>query len=207
MNIFANHNIVYDCRECHDYFYSKNVLYIHLKSCLLKFLAKSSDLLEIVFFDAISSINFSTNVFIDINIIESENMTINVNTLIINSCDNMKIVFFATKESFVKRIIMCAIATIVSAHINMKISIALRNKNKLLNRDFIFYLKQNNRLEHEEKFFAHIMNSRLSNILITNSTSNSITIFKRFRLDIVKVFEKISCYIASHQDAHFATNN
>ena len=152
--------------------------------------------------------DFSTRILINMNIIESEKMIINVNTLIIDSCKNIKVKFFAIlKDLFINRITMCAVAITVSTHINMKISIQLREKAKLSDRNYMFYSKQIFNLKLEKEIFSHIVDVNFSKILAINNSVSVVIIFRRFRLDIIKKFEKNDCYMIFEHDAHFAAKN
>ena len=80
--------------------------------------------------------DFSTKIFIHINIIESEKIIINVYTLVSDSCKNMKMNSFAiSKNSLINRVTMCIVATTISAYINTKIFIQFRDKARLSNRN------------------------------------------------------------------------
>ena len=151
--------------------------------------------------------NLSTKILIEINIIDSENMTINVNTLIIDSCKNIKVDLTATRNDSVNRTVICVSATTVSFHINMKIKAKLREKQDLSNRNYIFHSKRLTLLDFEKEIFSHIMNSSFIKIIIINSFDQTIILFKRFRLSIIKEFEKKECYAASKYDVHLAAEN
>ena len=153
--------------------------------------------------------NLSAKILIDMNIIEFERMTVNVTTLIIDSCKNIRVNFsaFKTKSSSVKRVVMCMTAIIVSSYISMKISTTLRSKLKLSERDYMFYSDQNARLEYEEEIFSHIVNFNFSSVFVTNSSDNSITISKRSRLRIIKEFDDEDCYMMFSHDAYLASDN
>ena len=141
------------------------------------------------------------------NIINLENMTINVNTLIIDSCKNIKVDLSATRNDSVNRTVICVSATTVSLYINMKIEVKLRNKQSLSNRDYMFHSEQLSLLDSKENVFSHIVNSSFFKIMIINSFDRAIILFRRFRLSIIKKFEEKECYVVSKYDAHFAAEN
>ena len=152
--------------------------------------------------------DLSIKILIDMNIIESKSMIINVNTLIIDSCRNLKMNLSATsKKVSVNRVVICASTIVISTHISMKISTKLRNKISLSNRDYMFHSNHFARLESEESIFSHIVDSGFFKIVVINSSNDSVTISRRARLDTIKKFEKDECYIVSKHDAHLATEN
>ena len=121
--------------------------------------------------------DLSIKIFIDINIIESKSMSINVNTFIIDNCQNFKMNFSATsKEVSFNRIVICASTIVISTHISMKISTKLRDKISLSNRDYMFHSNNFARLESEEDTFSHIVDSGFFKIVVINSSNDSITI-------------------------------
>ena len=151
--------------------------------------------------------NLSTKILIEMNIINFENMTINVNTLIIDSCKNIKVDLTATRDDSVNRTVICVSATTVSSHISMKIKVKLRGKQDLSNRDYMFHSEQLSLLDSKEDVFSHIMNSSFFKVMITNSFDRAIILFRRFRLSVIKKFEEKECYIVSKYDAHLAAEN
>lgn len=140
------------------------------------------------------------------NIINSKQMTVNVNILIIDSCQNIKMDLFSFKKSSIKKIVMCASTIIVLAYINMKISVVLRDKKTISNRDYMYLSNKAFRFDCAKKF-SHIVNSNFFEILIINNSNYLITIFKRFRLNIIEEFEEKNCYIVSSHDVHFVVDN
>ena len=152
--------------------------------------------------------NLSVKIFIKMNIIEFECMTINASTLIIDSCKNLKVEFFSiSKDASIKRIIICSSATTIFSHSTVKIFIKLREKKGLFNRDYMFHSKRMTRLDNEDEIFSHIVNSNFSEALIINNSNNSITIFRRSRLDVVKEFDDERCYMMFSKNAHLTVDN
>lgn len=62
-------------------------------------------------------------------------------------------------------------------------------------------------LKFEEEIFSHIIDANFYKILIINNSVNVVISFKRFRLDIIKKFEKHDCYMIFEHGAHFAAKN
>ena len=152
--------------------------------------------------------NLSVKIFIEMNIIDFEKMTINANTLIIDSCKNIKIDLSAiSKDDSVKRVVVCALTTTISSHISMNVAIKLRERHELSSRDYMFHSQRHIALDREKEVFSHIVNSKFFKVMIINSFNQFVTLSKRCRLSVIKEFEKEECYIASEYDAHFATNN
>ena len=153
--------------------------------------------------------NFLTKILINMNIIEFERMIVNVTTLIINNCKNIKINLsaFKTKSSSIKKVIMCMSTIIVLFYINMNISTTLRNEQKLSKRDYMFHSCQNVRLKYEKEIFSHIMNFNFSSVFVTNNSNNSVAFSKRFRLKIIKEFDEKDCYMMFSHDVYFAFDN
>ena len=152
--------------------------------------------------------NFSVKILIDINIIESKRMIINVNTLIIECCRNFKVNFSITsKKFFINRIVICVLTIVISAHINIKILKTLRKKSSLSDRDYMFHFDYIARLKSEREIFSHIIDLEFSKVTVINSFVDFVIISKRTSLNVVKKFEKNECYIISKHDAHFAAKN
>ena len=152
--------------------------------------------------------NLLIKILIEMNIINLEKMTINANTLIINSCKNIKIDLSAIfKNDSVKKIVICALTTTISSHINMNVAIKLRKRHELSSRDYMFHSQRHIALDREKEVFSHIVNSKFFKIMIINSFNQFVILSKRCRLSVIKKFEKKECYIAFEYDAHFATNN
>ena len=152
--------------------------------------------------------NLSIKILIEMNIIELECMTINANTLIIDSCKDLKVDLFSiSKDASIKRIVVCSTATTIFFHSTMKILIKLREKKELSNRDYMFHSQRMTRLDNENEIFSHIVNSNFSEALIINNSNNSITISRRFRLNVVKEFDDEKCYMMFSKNAHLTIDN
>ena len=102
---------------------------------------------------------------------------------------------------------MCVTTITMSVYINVKISVVLRNKIKLSERDYMFYFNQIFRLELKERVFSHIINAKFFKVIVINSTNDTIILIKRFRLKIVKEFENNDCYMIFKYSSHFAAKN
>ena len=109
--------------------------------------------------------NLSAKILIDMNIIDSEKMTISAIKLRIDLCQRILInVSTKIKDFTVKKVVICAIATTLSFHFNIIIFIKIRENVALLNRDFIFYLSSNFILESENEALSHIVNANINMI-------------------------------------------
>ena len=152
--------------------------------------------------------NLSIKVFIKMNIIEFECMIINANILIINNCRNFKMNLSSiSRNASMKRIIICLSAITVFSHTIMQIFIKLRKKKSLFNRDYMFHSKRIFHFDNESEIFSYIVNANFSETLITNNSNNSVIIFKRFRVNIIKEFDDENCYMMFFENAHSAVDN
>ena len=181
--------------------------YITLNFNFSRIIDKQSTIVKI--FKNVRIVNdLSTKILIEINIIESKKMIINVNTLIINNCQNLRVnLFTISHDASINRIAMCVTAIMMSAHINMKISAMLRNKIKLSKRDYMFQFNQIFRLKLKKEVFSYIIEAGFFKVVVINSTNDAIILIKRFRLKIVKEFEKNDCFTIFECDSHFAAEN
>ena len=181
--------------------------YITLNFDFSKIIDKQSIIVKI--FEDVHIVNdFSTKIFIEINIIELERIITKVNTLIINNCQNFKINSFAISHDVsINKIAMYITAITMLADINMKVSTMLRNQIKLSKRDYMFHLNQISRLELKEKVFLHIIDAEFFKVVATNSTNDAINLIKRSRLKVVKEFEKNDCFTIFEYDLYFVAKN
>ena len=152
--------------------------------------------------------NVSIKVFIEINIIDFEKMTINANTLIIDSCKNTKVDLSTIfKNDSIKRTIICTLISTIFLHISMKTLIKLRKRRKFSNRDYMFHFEQISAFDRKKQIFLHILNAKFSKIIVNNNFNQTITFFRRFCLNVIKEFEKNECYLVFKHDAHLTANN
>ena len=151
--------------------------------------------------------SLSTKVLIDMNIIDSERMTISASKLKIDSCQNILINLSAkVKNSSMKKVVICAIATTLNFHINLMIFIKLRENIALSNRDFIFHFSYNSSLRSEDDALSHIVNANFSTIQVSNASHHSVTISRRMRLEMLCDYNEKKCYLTSSKNAHLATD-
>ena len=152
--------------------------------------------------------NLSIKILIEMNIIRFEYITINASILIIDSCKDLKVDLFSiSKDASIKKIVICSLTTTIFFHSIVKILIKLRKKKELFNRDYMFHSKRMIRLDNENEIFSHIVNSNFFETLIINNSNNSITILKRFRLNVVKEFDDEKCYMMFSKNAHLTIDN
>ena len=147
--------------------------------------------------------NLSAKILIDMNIIGSEKITISATKLRIDSCQRILInVSAKIKDSAVKRVVICAIATTLSFHFSIMILIKVRENVALSDRDFIFHFSSNFILEPEDETLSHIVNANINMIQISNASDHSITISRRMRLEMLCDYDEEDCYLTSSNNAH-----
>ena len=151
--------------------------------------------------------NLSAKILIEINIINSERMTINATKLKIDSCRKILInVSVKIKNSAVKRVVICAIATTLSFHFNKIILIKVRENVALSDRDFMFHFSSNSILESEDDALSHIVNVNISMIQINNAFNQNVTISRRMRFEILCDYQEKNCYLTFSNNAHLAAD-
>ena len=149
--------------------------------------------------------SLSTKVLIDMNIIDSERMTISASKLRIDSCQNI-LINLSTKvrNPSIKRVVTCAIATTLNPHTSLMIFIKLRENIALSDRDFIFHSSHNSSLRPEGGALSHIVNANFSTIQVSNASHHSVTIPRRMRLEMLCDYNEKRCYLTSPENAHLA---
>ena len=143
--------------------------------------------------------DLKVNMLIKFNIFDSEKIMLNyvIEQLTINSCKKIKIFMKITfKRNKINKIVRVYDVIIVSLHLNIMISIRLRDKSELFkNCDLMFILmKLSNCLDFNDDVLNYIIDVNMCVVQINNIFDKSIIIFKNSRLDIVQEYEKKDCY-------------
>ena len=139
--------------------------------------------------------NLKTKMLIEIDILESEGITLNVSKRVtkIDSCENMKIELkIHQRDSFVRRIVISKFVETISSEEQAKIRIAM-SKSLSKNRDFIFESSTN----VDVSLYAHLVNVYTIEILVQNDFADSVNISRNTRLDFVQKIEYENCFYAS----------
>ena len=151
--------------------------------------------------------NLTAKILIEMNIIESKQMSIDFEKVHIKSCENLmtNLKSKSFTESKIKKVIMCSTAITIFSHINMFVSTIIREKFKTLsNKDFIFNSTHDHRFDQKEDILSHIVNANFSCVNVRNITNISVFILRRSRLEIIQEYEDEKCYFAFSKDAHLA---
>lgn len=114
--------------------------------------------------------NFIAKTFIEMNIIESKQMKIDLEKIHIKNCDVIAdLKSRSSVESKIKKIITCFIVVTIFSHFNMFVSMIIRKKFKILsNRDFIYNFFYDQRLNHKKIILFHIVNVNFSCVNVKN---------------------------------------
>ena len=148
--------------------------------------------------------NLSIKIFIDVNVITSKEMIIDVDrqTVTINNCDVTTKLHVISRDKRVNRVIKFLKQLIISSHTHITISIKIREQTLSTNRDYFFHSLKNSRLKAKDDFFAHIIDVNLIVVQVRNSTNQSITIFRNFKLEKLNDYDEKDCFLIASKNRH-----
>jgi hypothetical protein len=127
--------------------------------------------------------NLKANMFIDNDILELKEFIINVQEkkTTIRSCQNLIIdVKIHQRESLVRRNVVNQFAIVISSKSYVKI--LYKMKNLFSNRDFLFESSS----EVSMFIYAHVIDVRITEIIVDNESAKSMKISKNFKLDVTQ---------------------
>jgi hypothetical protein len=140
-------------------------------------------------------------ILIDMNILSSKQMRIDLisKSLFISTCRNLEIfIKIALKSNArIKRVVHSKDITIISSNSIVSVSIYLKNKKLLSNRDFLFELDHEaleNTLDDMRELYTHVCDCNLIFVHVKNELSTAMKISLRTRLRILIEYEKKDCF-------------
>ena len=148
--------------------------------------------------------NLSTKIFIEINVITSKEMIIDVDkqTVTINSCDVTAKLHVIFRDRRVNRIVKFLKQLIIFSHIHMIVFVKIREQTLSTNRDYFFHSLEDNRLKAENDFFVHIIDVNFIVVHIRNSTNQSIIISRNFKLNKLNDYDEEDCFLIASKNWH-----
>ena len=140
--------------------------------------------------------NLSIKIFIEINVIASKKMIINVDkqTVTIDNCDVTTKLHIISRDKRMNRIVKFLKQLIIFSHTHMIVFVKIREQILSTNRDYFFYSLENNRLKTENDFFIHIFDVNFIVVQIRNSTNQSIIISRNSKLDKLNDYDEKNCF-------------
>ena len=151
-----------------------------------------------------------TKIFLNNDILNSEQMNINVDKqiVIIESCKDIRVKLNVINvESQVKRVARVSEIIKISIKSISTISFKLRDKDSLfIERDFMFTSTRIERLNQNEDVFSHIIDAHTEIVQVHNINFENVYIFKNTRLRLVQKYEKKECYLVDQKYAHLIAN-
>lgn len=148
--------------------------------------------------------DLDVNILIEINIISSKKCILNFKSksMIFLFCDNIQvfITIIHTNQSM-NCSVFVAQKTVVSFHINMVVSIKIREK-LFSNRDYIFDFIKKILLDLENEFFNHIMMNNFVKILVRNTSIQLYVISKNCKIESITNYHKNECFAMSLKKKH-----
>ena len=92
----------------------------------------------------------------------------------------------------------------MSSHINMTISVKIREKNLLKNRDYFFESKTFTVLSLDDDFLAHVISVNMMIVQIRNIFNEIFIVSKHFRVETLIDYAEEKCYVVFSENAHLA---
>jgi hypothetical protein len=140
--------------------------------------------------------SLKANMLIDNDILESKEFIINVQEkkTIIRNCQNLIIdVKIHQRESFVRRNVVSQFAIVISSESYVKIFYKI--KDLLSNRDFLFESFS----EVSVSIYAHVIDVRITDVIIRNESAKSMKISKNFKLEVTQKIQYDDCFHVSQE--------
>ena len=175
-------NKTYECQK-----------YVHLNLYLSGVLAETMSLMHIIWNIYLIN-NLQTNLLIEMNIIDSEQININISSqrTIIEECQDLLTIIDITsqKNDQICQVIWISAWTIISVQFIHSITIKMKKQSLSNDWDLIFnpfYLDTSSHIVDANLFFIHIQND--SSVLII--------LFHHIKLEIVTEYKEEDCYTDS----------
>ena len=149
--------------------------------------------------------NLRVKILIDIDIIYSKKMTINLQTrkFIIDNCDMMIFITCTFIDFKINRIVKSHCIVIISTYTIITISFKIQNFELFSEKDYSFQLHVTLfDFETKNDIITHIINVKTFVIHVRNAIDKSIVVFKHIKLDKIFDFEKENCYHVDSTNVH-----
>ena len=149
-----------------------------------------------------------TKMFINANIIESKEMTfdLQIDRLIINNCDVIASLICRLFYNYycVNRIMNIQHAIIISTYTIIEMLFKFKNFSKLFTkRNFSFQFNSVFfQLNEEDDVMTHVLNVKIIFVHVRNVINKSILLLKHIKLNRIIDFEKKNCYATNIIDVH-----
>lgn len=155
--------------------------------------------------------NLKTNLFIELDILDLKQITINYKReiLYIDSCRDIQVSIKITLiKNKIKKIVKTFDKTIILAYSSTIISVRLRNRKLLKNCNLMFIsTKDSNRFESNNKVLLYIIDINLYIVQVNNILSQAIIVSKNSCLDIVYKYKKKDCYAILSKYSYFVVDS
>ncbi len=147
--------------------------------------------------------NLRAKFFMSMNILESEEVILNLcrRKMTLSLCENLKVDIKITLKTntanvnSVDRIVLAERLISISAKFVASVSIRMKNKKTLSNRDYLFQsVSRELNLEYSDEIMTHVINFNVAAVQVCNVTNKSVIIFRRARLDRIIEYEEHECY-------------
>lgn len=136
-----------------------------------------------------------------LDIMTSKQMIINLidKSLFISMCDNLvvSIRINSKSNSRITRVMHSKVSIIISLNSVTSISIYMRDKKLLFNRDFLFesnHEKLSFSLEVMRDLYTHVCDCNMNFVHVRNDLFTSVIVSSRTRLDVLIEYEEKNCF-------------
>ena len=153
--------------------------------------------------------SLSVKILIEMNVIISKKMIINVDKQIvtIDSCDVTTKLHVISRDKRMNRVVKFLKQLIIFSHIHMIVFVKIREQTLSTNRDYFFHSLEDSRLETENDFFAHIIDVNFIVVQVRNSTNQSITISRNFKLNKLNDYNEKNCFLVASKNRHLVVKS
>ena len=150
--------------------------------------------------------DLTIKILIDVNIIVSKKMIINVDkqTITIDNCEITIKLHIISRDARVNKMIKITKQLIIFSHIYMTIFVKIRDQFVVVDRDYFFHSRDDNRLKAKNEFFAHIIDVNFVVVQIYNVTNQIVVISRNFKLKKLQNYDEKNCYLTISKNRHLA---
>ncbi len=146
--------------------------------------------------------NLRVKFLMKMNILESKEIILNLRRrkMTLTLCDNVKvdirITTIAMNVTSINRVILIERLVFISA--KFIVSVSIRMKKTLLDRDFLFQsISRELNLELIDDVMTHVVDAHTTFVQIANSTDKLVMISRKTRLDRIMNYEEHECYVTN----------
>ena len=154
--------------------------------------------------------DFATNMLLANDVIYSQNIKIDFEKrrLTIVKCENLRVSIdvLSRATSHVKRTIRSRQTYILQSDDFAKIFVTYHDF-LFDDRDFLFEFHCQYDLKYDDDVYVYVVDSNLFKILVRNVTSQSITLAKRARLDMIIEYNQAECYLIMSEESYKTIND